>query len=170
MSKLSASSSQLSAKRLLVLSAIIVLALSALGAGDGDASRFKALGAKMMCPCGCNQMLLECNHVGCPDSDAMRAKLAGSVQRGDTDDTILNSFIADYGNTVLAAPTTRGFNRLAWIMPFAVLAVGFALAFLLVRRWQIRRQLQPAVSANYSPPGGTQWNTLREQARRETEL
>src|SRR5436190_19439718 len=150
--------------------AMVALAIGLLGAGDGDAARFKALGQKMMCPCGCNQMLLECNHVGCPDSDGMRAKLAASVQRGDPDDTILRSFVEDYGNTVLAAPTTTGFNLVAWIMPFAVLLAGGGLAVFMVRRWQIRRQLEPAVSATCSPSAGAPWNNLRERTRRETEI
>ena len=161
---------QLSARKFLGAISIFILAIGLLGAGDGDAARFKALGQKMMCPCGCNQMLLECNHVGCPDSDGMRAKLAAGAKRGDPDDTILRSFVEDYGNTVLAAPTTSGFNLVAWIMPFAVLLAGGGLAFFMVRRWQVRRQLEPAVSATDSPRASAPWNNLRERTRRETEL
>jgi cytochrome c-type biogenesis protein CcmH len=171
MGKLLAFSSQLLAKKVVVLIAIVVLALSALGAGDSDAARFKALGQKMMCLCGCNQMLLECNHVGCPDSDRMRAKLAASVKHGDNDDTILSSFVEDYGNTVLAAPTTKGFNRVAWIMPFAVLLAGSGVAFTMARRWQTRRRLEPAPGV---PDGDRRasddLNYLRERTRRETEI
>jgi len=39
-----------------------------LGAGDNSA-RFNNLGHRLMCVCGCNYVLLECNHVGCPYSD-----------------------------------------------------------------------------------------------------
>ena len=42
------------------------------GAGDTLDQRFTSLGHKMMCACGCNQVLLECNHVGCTYSDRMR--------------------------------------------------------------------------------------------------
>ena len=44
-----------------------------LGAGDENA-RFSALGHKLMCVCSCNQVLLECNHVGCSYSDRMRGR------------------------------------------------------------------------------------------------
>src|SRR6266436_3550305 len=54
------------------------------GAGD-PATRFNELGHQMMCICGCNQILLECNHVGCPDSDGMRNELMSAVSRGDSD-------------------------------------------------------------------------------------
>jgi len=57
---------------------LVVLTLAVftlLGAGDQSA-RFNDLGHKMMCVCGCNQILLECNHVGCAYSERMRAELA----------------------------------------------------------------------------------------------
>ena len=55
----------------LLLLAVVLL----LGAGDDSAARFKKLGHRMMCPCSCSQMLLECNHVGCQYSERMRADL-----------------------------------------------------------------------------------------------
>ena len=94
-----------------------------MGAGDTDA-RFNRLGHQLMCMCGCNQVLLECNHVGCPYSDRMRHELMAAIQRGDSDNLVLQSFVQKYGNTVLAAPTTTGFNRIAWIMPFVIFTLG----------------------------------------------
>ena len=104
------------------LALIAVLAMLFLGA-DTDA-RFNSLGHQLMCMCGCNQVLLECNHVGCTFSDRMRDELTAGIARGDNDSLVLQSFVQKYGNTVLAAPTTTGFNRIAWIMPFAVFAAG----------------------------------------------
>jgi len=51
---------------------VLCLAVFAfMGAGD-DGARFNSLGHRLMCVCGCNQILLECNHVGCTYSDRMR--------------------------------------------------------------------------------------------------
>ena len=47
---------------------IVACAGTLLGA-NGDSARFTDLGHRMMCVCGCNQILLECNHVGCTYSD-----------------------------------------------------------------------------------------------------
>src|SRR5579864_4017530 len=113
-----------SAKRVAALLAVCIACVLLLGA-DNDA-RFNSLGHKMICACGCNQILLECNHVGCPLSDGMRNELAAGIQRGDSDDLILQSFVQKYGPTVLAAPPNIGFGRVAWIMPFVVLLLGFA--------------------------------------------
>ena len=76
------------------------------GAGDPAAS-FNEIGHQLMCICGCNQILLECNHVGCPDSDGMRNELMAAVSRGDSDSLVEQAFVQKYGPTVLAAPALR---------------------------------------------------------------
>jgi len=137
------------------------------GAGD-PASRFNELGHQLMCICSCGQVLLECNHVGCPDSDAMRNELSAAIARGDNDSLILQSFVQKYGPTVLAAPTTKGFDRTAWIMPFVALALGFGLVVLVVRAWRSRPE--PVLADGVRPASGTELDQFREQARQETEL
>src|SRR5262250_2063232 len=93
--------------------ALITLALfSFLGVGDEDA-RFRDLGHHLMCVCSCGQVLLECNHVGCMYSDRMRSELTEAIARGDNDDLALQSFVQKYGTTVVAAPSTTGFGRVA---------------------------------------------------------
>ena len=85
------------------------MALTLLGA-DPDA-RFTKLGHQLMCMCGCNQILLECNHVGCTYSERMRNELSAGLERGDSDSLVLQSFVQKYGNTVLAAPTSSEIGR-----------------------------------------------------------
>src|SRR5205823_11808380 len=66
----------------------------------------------ILCVCGCNQVLLECNHVGCAYSDRMRGELAAGVERSESDDLTLQTFVQKYGPTVLIAPTsTRSEER-----------------------------------------------------------
>jgi cytochrome c-type biogenesis protein CcmH/NrfF len=138
-------------------------------AGAGDPSiRFHELGHQLMCICGCGQILLECNHVGCPDSDGMRNELMASVSRGDSDSLVEQAFVQKYGPTVLAAPTTNGFDRTAWIMPFAALLAGFAALLLIIRAWKDRPA--PALADGVGPAGGRELDQFREQARKDTEL
>ncbi|HWY70228.1 MAG TPA: cytochrome c-type biogenesis protein CcmH [Terriglobales bacterium] len=142
----------------------VVLSVALLGA-SGDRARFTDLGHRMMCVCGCNQILLECNHVGCTYSDRMREQLLAATQRESSDENILQTFVKEYGTTVLAAPTMRGFDRVAWIMPFAVFLAGALMAVILIRNWKAR---QPA---HAGLPGTTAaLDTYRDQARRETFL
>src|ERR1700692_1412417 len=154
---------QNAAKALLLCAAVIAL----LGAGD-PASRFNEIGHRMMCVCGCNQILLECNHVGCPDSDGMRNDLMAALTRGDSDSLVEQSFVQKYGPTVLAAPTTKGFDRAAYIMPFVALILGFGLIVLVIRAW--KNHPAPAIADGLRPVRGAELEQFRDQARQETDL
>ena len=134
--------------------------------GASTESRFNDLGHRMMCKCGCNQVLLECNHVGCSYSDRMRGELQAALQRGDSDDLVLQAFVQKYGATVLAAPTTTGFNRIAWIMPFVALGAGIFGVVYVVKMWRGRPQTVTETAGAAPPPS----DDVRERIRKETEL
>ena len=138
-----------------------------LGAGD-PATRFNEIGHRMMCICGCNQILLECNHVGCPSSDGMRNELMASVSRGDSDSLVEQGFVQKYGPTVLAAPTTKGFDRVAYILPFVALFLGFGLVIMIVRSWKNRPA--PAIAGGLRSVRGAELEQFRDQAGKETDL
>jgi cytochrome c-type biogenesis protein CcmH len=144
---------------------IAVVSVLLLGAGDTPA-RFNTLGHKMMCRCGCNQVLLECNHVGCTYSETMRSELMAGLDRGDSDELILQGFVQKYGMTVLAAPPTSGFSIVAWIMPFVVLSIGVFLVVIVVRTWKGRPIAAPATV----PVSSDQLDNFRRRAREETDL
>ncbi len=161
--------SAISLRRWLQAAALAVAVIVFMGAGE-DSARFKDLGHRMMCTCGCGQVLLECNHVGCQSSDKMRNQLLAALDKGDNnnDDLILQGFVQEYGPTVIAAPTATGFNRVAWIMPFAALAFGIAFVIYVVRSWKNRPA--PALADGILIPRGSELDELREKARKETGL
>jgi cytochrome c-type biogenesis protein CcmH/NrfF len=156
-----------SARRLFHTAILTAAVFLFMGAGD-DSARFKDLGHRMMCTCGCGQVLLECNHVGCQSSDKMRNELQAALDKGDNDDLILQGFVQAYGPTVIAAPTSTGFNRVAWIMPFVVLALGIAFAVHIVRSWKNRPE--PALADGITIPQGSELDEFRRQARKETDI
>jgi len=166
--RLRAVSQNLRANRIVhtvILTAAIFLFV---GAGPSRDARFKDLGHRMMCACGCGQVLLECNHVGCTYSDKMRDQLLAAIDKGNNDDLILQGFVQDYGPTVIAAPTATGFNRVAWIMPFVALAFGIAFVVWVVRAWKNRPE--PALADGIVIPHGRELDQFRAQARKETDL
>jgi len=65
-------------------------------------------------------------------------------------------------------PTTTGFNRVAWIMPFLVLALGIAFAVHIVRSWKNRPE--PALADGIIIRPGSDIDEFRRQARKETDL
>ncbi|HYH00306.1 MAG TPA: cytochrome c-type biogenesis protein CcmH [Terriglobales bacterium] len=157
-----------SALRSLQLALLAVVVAFTVGASDAN-TRLNALGHEMMCQCGCNQVLLECNHVGCTVSEGMIAELKTAINSGAGDDQILQQFVDKYGPVVLAAPTTTGFNRVAWIMPYLVLVLGLALCVFFVRAWKHRR---PALAAPAvpMPPDAAGLDEYRRRVHQETEI
>ena len=138
-----------------------------LGATDSNA-RYIDLNHRMMCTCGCAQLLGECNHVGCTQSGEELALLRTDIAAGMGDHEILAAFSSKYGATVLAAPGTHGFDLVAWIAPFAVFAAALLGTILLIRHWAgISAAKARAVAAN--PPVATSEDTERiDRIRRET--
>ena len=92
------------------VSAVCLLLIFIVGAGDTSA-RYQQMGHhQLICTCGCGQILLECNHVGCTVSTQEEGELRTALDRGDSDQLILQNFVQKYGPTVLAAPPESGFN------------------------------------------------------------
>ena len=147
---------------------VLAAAVFAFSGASDPSTRFGQLGHQLMCICGCGQILLECNHVGCPASDGMRNELMAAVSRGDSDSLVEQAFVQKYGPTVLAAPTTTGFDRTAWIMPFAALVAGCVVLILIIRSW--RNRPAPALADGLHPVQGAELDEFREQADKETEL
>jgi cytochrome c-type biogenesis protein CcmH/NrfF len=133
-----------------------------MGASDAG-SRFNDLGHRLMCTCGCAQLLGECNHVGCTESGRERNELTAAIASGISDQEVLASFSAKYGATVLAAPTTHGFDLVAWIAPFAVFAAAMLGTILLIRHWSVGRTQTPTQASD------PETDALRERIRRETD-
>ncbi|MGA2967195.1 MAG: cytochrome c-type biogenesis protein CcmH [Terriglobales bacterium] len=153
--------------RWLQVAALVLVVVVCMGAGE-DSARFKDLGHRLMCTCGCGQVLLECNHVGCQASTKMRDQLQAALDRGDNDDLILQGFVQEYGPTVIAAPTTTGFNRVAWIMPFVALGLGIAFVIYVVRSWKNRPA--PALADGIVISHGKELDEFRKKARKETDV
>lgn len=120
--------------RALQVTLLAVAVCFSLGATDSGA-RYHDLNHRLMCTCGCSQLLGECNHVGCPNSGQELNELSADIAAGMTDQQIFSQFTAKYGATVLAAPTTQGFDLVAWVAPFAVFGAALLGTILLIRRW-----------------------------------
>lgn len=132
-----------------------------------NADRAKNLSKKVMCMCGgCNDTAGTCNHTGgafsgpCDTAKAMQKEVAERVNRGDSDDLILQSFVQEYGPTVLVEPPKAGFTWLVWIAPIVAPLIALFLIWEVVRRWRHRQTLAPAAGPAISPE-------LLERARRE---
>ena len=131
--------------------------------------RAKQIGGKFMCMCGCNQVLTECNHVGCSVSASMLKELNQSLARGDSEDAITQMFVQEFGTKVYAEPPKSGFSLVAWALPSIYLVVGTGVVIFVISRWRKRpvRQVAPAGGVPGISPELLE--RARAQAARETQ-
>jgi cytochrome c-type biogenesis protein CcmF len=100
----------------------------------------KDMRREIICMCGtCGRRRIgECT---CPDAERMRGELAVMIEAGKSRDEIVQSFVKMYGSEeVLAQPIDKGFNRLAWALPYAVGGAGVVTIIGLAAVWSRRRR------------------------------
>jgi cytochrome c-type biogenesis protein CcmH/NrfF len=145
---------------------VLSLGLALMLLVGADNARFENLGGKLMCTCGCGQMLLKCNHVGCPNSDKMIRQLRAQVAQTDSDEAVLQWFRDQWGVTTVVEPGRHGLELLAWVLPFAGLGLGLLLVIVIVRKWRLKpAEIKPA-DVILDP----KLEALRARARQETEI
>ncbi len=96
-----------------------------------------AISGELMCQCGCTMLVVNCD---CTTADQMRQVIQTKLGEGQSKGEILQYFVGQYGETVLAAPTKEGFNLTAWITPFVGIVAGLGLVYLILRAWMRHRR------------------------------
>jgi cytochrome c-type biogenesis protein CcmH len=151
---------------------LCLLTVVMVGYGETPDARFQRLGHELVCMCGDNNILLECNHVGCSTSTQMTAELKAQLATGASDKQILAWFANKYGPTVLAAPIRGGFDDVAWIVPYALLGLatlGTAGVILYWKRRTTALAHGPEVLLPADEAATPVYDPLRDRIRRETE-
>jgi len=119
----------------------------------------------LTCQCGCGLTVHNCNHLQCPSGIPLKQEIAEQLAQGLPRTQVLDHFATKYGEKILSAPTTSGFNLVAWTMPFAVLLLAAALVVRVTRRW--RRAPTAPRAAVVAPPADV---SAGRQAQLEAEL
>jgi len=155
----------------------IALAVVPLRVVAQKTDRAKSLGTKLMCMCGCGQILTQCNHINCPSSGPMLKELDMHVAKGEADDLIVQDFVQEYGEKVLSSPPSTGFNSIAWYIPGVAFVLGLGIVIMVIRMWR-QRDITRVATAGDAPPVAHDSATdlidvrlerARKQADRETE-
>lgn len=153
---------------MLVLFATAPLLFAPLGAQQLS-DRAKQVGGKFMCMCSCNQVLTECNHVGCTTSAAMLKELSVALTRGDSEDAITQMFVQEFGTKVYAEPPKSGFSLVAWVLPSVYLFAGAGVVILVILRWRKRPAQVIGSAGGAAGISAELLERARAQASRETQ-
>jgi cytochrome c-type biogenesis protein CcmH len=119
----------------------------------------------LTCQCGCGLTVANCNHPNCSFSVPAKDEIEAMIKRGLGRDAIIASFRAKYGEKILSAPTTQGFNLLAWVTPFVMLLGGGGLIVLVLGRWRARDASEPAPALSASVQSAAETELRRRLAR-----
>jgi len=134
-----------------LLAAVAMVALlPAMSWSESSASleeRTRAIASELRC--------VVCQNLSVADSPSdlakeMRNLVREQVEQGKSRDEILAYFVSRYGEFVLLAPSTRGFNLLVWTLPFLAILIAAGAIYLVARRWTRAQQEEPRVDPAYA--------------------
>ena len=91
-------------KYLVLISIIlIVLIINACAPASADPALVRDTSRELMCTCGdCELVLSNCD---CPRANELTALIEKKLSQGQSKEQIIQYFVVQYGNQVLAAPT-----------------------------------------------------------------
>lgn len=100
---------------------------------DAERERFQALTRELRCPKCQNQDLADSN---APIAADLRGEIHRLMNEGKSDEQIINSLVARYGEFVMYRPPVEQRTWLLWYGPAAFLILGFCIILIIVRRRQ----------------------------------
>lgn len=105
------------------------------GSVQVDDPKEKAVFGALRCMCGtCPRELL--STCACSTADQTRERLRARLAKGESAQSIIDDYTAEYGTAALAIPPDKGAMKAIYVAPlFAIAGGGLALAFVL-RRWR----------------------------------
>jgi cytochrome c-type biogenesis protein CcmF len=98
----------------------------------------KQMQHEIVCTCGScgHASIAECRKDPCATSSKLRGELAALIDQGKSHDEIIQWFVTSYGSEeMLGAPINKGFNRLVWLLPWAVGASGAVMMGFAAVKW-----------------------------------
>ena len=135
--------------RLMRPSIILLIAILSFSPAQVKAATASDISKELICQCGCTLVLANCTHSECMSRDTMTTLIEQKLAQGQSEEQIIQLFVAQYGEQVLASPPKRGFNLMAWVTPFAAILLGGGVIYIAIRKWVKRGQrAQISVVAN----------------------
>lgn len=110
---------------------------------DNDVNR---VAKQLYCPVCPNTPLDVCETKACED---WRAQIRDQLSEGWTDQQVIEYFVAQYGERVLAEPQRKGFTSLVWFLPMIVALIGLWIVYEILKNW---RKQKPVVIATMALP------------------
>lgn len=114
------------------VAAVLLCGLMSFGAADNSMEEIaRDIEDNLIAPCCWSTPVSQ--HYS-PVADEIRTEVRAMLAEGKSRDEILNHYVAQYGERILASPRAEGFNILAYVLPWAALIMGAWLLIVLIKK------------------------------------
>lgn len=91
---------------------------------------------ELTCTCGCNMVVSACEGaMECSAANKIKTEVLEKLNQGQSKEEIIRYFLNLYGEKILSAPTKKGFNLTAWILPFLAILSGGVVVYFVIKKW-----------------------------------
>ena len=111
-----------------------------------NAQTVSDISKELICQCGCTLTVANCTHGECMSRDAMLTLIEQKLTQGQSEPEIIAFFVAQYGEQVLSSPPKRGFNLVAWILPFVAILAGGGIIYIVLNKWVWQGRQSPTIA------------------------
>lgn len=129
------------------------------GPGDPSDDDVNRVAKKLYCPVCPNTPLDVCETKACQD---WRAQIRDELSQGWSEQQVIDYFVAQYGERVLAEPQRKGFTSLVWFLPLTAVLIGLGVVYEILKSW---RKQKPATAS--APPSPEISKEILEKIERE---
>ncbi len=119
---------------------------------------------QLVCQCGCGRLLN--SHV-CDTQEAMVTLIEQKLAQGQSAEQIIQFFVAQYGEQVLASPPKQGFNLVAWVLPFAAILGGGGVIYMALKAWVRQGKIHRTDAIAEAEEGDEQYQRQLEKELKE---
>ena len=128
-----------------------------------DSPTVSSISGELVCQCGCTMVLANCTHVECHSREAMTTFIEQEITRGQSGEEIIQTFVAQYGEQVLASPPKRGFNLVAWVLPFVAILAGGGIIYMVIKKWVWQGRQSLTVATTEAEEGDEEYQHQLEE-------
>lgn len=122
----------------------------------------KQLEGKLMAPCcWAQQVSLHQS----PAADEIKQNVRKLLAEGKTSQQILDIYVAEYGDRILAEPPARGFSRLIYVAPWVFLFASVGLVVVVIRRLRAVSPVPARAERAAAPPTDDEAERIDEELR-----
>ena len=139
--------------RLVIITLLLFLAPAVVRA-DATDDAVRRIGLQLQCPVCEGQTVAESNSGLAQD---MRGVIRSRIEAGDSDQQVLDGFVASYGDGILTEPPKRGIGLGVWLGSLLGIGLGTALLVLILMGWRrapVRAALEESIDAEVADEFG----------------